>query len=110
MIHRVNHCYGLTLWSWRKRIELWLCFSGVPKHSHPGQHVEIVPLFGYAVFSRVKPGRNCFTIQSLEISPRKWFRAFSIPDGWTHWFTLNRKPLLFLNITTGRSAAENFAA
>src|SRR6185503_11553806 len=103
---RVENCFGLTLWRWRVRVELWLCFSGVPAHSHPGQHVEIVPLFGWADFIRVNPEPECS--QTVHIKMRKWFHAFSIPAGWRHWFTLKRRPLVFLNITKGASAADNF--
>jgi hypothetical protein len=110
MIHRVDNCFGLTLWAWRKRIELWLCLGGVPEHAHPGQHVEIVPLFGWAEFMRIKPCDGATvapTIETVKVQPKCWLRSFSIPAGWVHAFKLNRRPLVFLNITTGRSAAEN---
>jgi|SRR6185312_11969813 len=110
MIHRVKKCFGVPLWKSKSRyVELWFCFSSVMPHTHPGQHVEIIPLFGWSTFSRSEPEAKAGDFkaaQSIRISPRKWFRSFSIPPGWLHWFT--EAPLVFLNITnTPRSAAEN---
>ena len=105
MFHRVQNCFGITLWAWRTRVELWLCLSEVEKHSHPGQAVEIIPIFGWSRFYRVSPkGEQC-----VNIRPRKWFRAFSIPAGWEHWF--KGVPLVFLNVSHSKvSAAKNFVA
>jgi hypothetical protein len=110
MIHRVNNCFGVPLWKSKRRfVELWFCFSAVMPHTHPGQHVEIIPLFGWSTFSRAEPDNwtgRFKAAQALRISPRKWFRGFSVPAGWLHWFT--GAPLVFLNITnTAQSAAEN---
>lgn len=110
--HRVHNCFGLTLWVWRKRVELWFCFGEVPDHAHPGQHVEIVPLFGWTRFFRVDPDTDKWwpdRYHEINVDRAKWFRRLSIPAGWWHGFSLQRRPLVFLNITTGRSAAENFA-
>ena len=116
MIHRVENCFGLPLWKSKRRyVELWVCFNEVKPHSHPGQNVEIVPLFGWANFVRAEPIKNsqglCVAAleQDVAISPRRWFRAFSIPAGWRHWFTLKRRPLIFLNLAdTPQSAGLNF--
>lgn len=107
--HRVDNCFGLTVWTFGLRVELWTCFSEVKPHSHPGQRVMIVPLFGWAKFVKQNPLAGVGWIQQeANIRPKKWFRGFIIQAGWTHWFTLQRRPLVFLNITTGRSAADNF--
>jgi hypothetical protein len=101
MIHRVNNCFGLTLFRSKKRnVELWICLSGVLPHAHPGQHSEIIPLFGWSRFYRVNE-RN--EMEQVLITPRRWFHAFSIPAGWKHWF--EGVPLLFLNVSTGRESA-----
>ncbi len=101
--HKIGKCFGLTVWSWSRRVELWVCFSSVRAHRHPGQDVEVVPLFGQAYFYRVTDHQR-----SIKINRRNWFRAFSIPAGAKHWFKLVKRPLIFLNITTGKSAADNF--
>jgi hypothetical protein len=104
-LHRVNDCFGLTLWrSTARHVELWFCFSQVPKHTHPGQNAEIVPLFGWATFYRVVPRGET---QSVRINPLRWFRPFTIPADWVHWFV--GTPLVFLNINdSGLSASELF--
>jgi hypothetical protein len=106
-LHRVANCFGVTLWrSPRRHIELWFCFSPVPPHTHPGQNAEIVPLFGWSTFYRVVPSGEQ---QSIRINPLRWFRSFSIPADWVHWFS--GTPLVFLNINdSGVSAGERFSA
>jgi hypothetical protein len=47
--------------------------------------------------------------QSIRINPLRWFRSFSIPADWVHWFS--GTPLVFLNINdSGVSAGERFSA
>jgi hypothetical protein len=100
MIHRVNDCFGITICPpFLKHIELWVCFSGVGEHSHPGQHVEIVPIFGKAIFKRQD--------RSLLINNKKWFKSFSIPAGWAHSFILKSYMLIFLSVSD-KSPADNF--
>ena len=101
MIHRVEKCFGLPLWKGRRYVEIFVCFSGVAMHIHPGQASEIIPLFGWSNFSRVQPDG---IVDTVKISPRQWFRAFTVPANWLHWF--NTKFLIFLNVSD-RSAAEN---
>lgn len=105
IFHRVANCFGVTLWRTpRLHVELWLCLSEVPHHTHPGQSARIVPLFGWSRFYRVPPG--C-PVESIRINPLKWFRAFRIPADWVHWF--EGTPLVFLNINdSGKSASESF--
>lgn len=121
----MGRCFGVTLWKGSgrgKHVELWFCFEGVKEHRHPGQGVEVIPLFGWARFFRSYPdgaqaGGN--QAECVEIGRKTWGRAFTVPAGWPHWFTLTgggsypdgamRWPLVFLNVTDdGRSAAENF--
>jgi hypothetical protein len=96
---RIGHCFGIPLW-FKPRVELWICFGGVGPHCHPGQHVEVIPLFGWASFYRIVGGEQ----QSVEIKLRTWFRSFSLPAGCPHWFTGR---LIFVNVSD-RSAAKNF--
>jgi hypothetical protein len=101
MIHRVNNCFGLTLFrSKRRNVELWACLSPVKAHTHPGQHSEIVPLFGWSRFYRVNEDG---ATEKVCINPLKWFRSFSIPAGCRHWF--EGVPLVFLNVSTGSKSA-----
>ena len=97
MFHKVKHCYGITLWSYKKRLEVWFCFGGVDAHTHPEQDVTIVPLLGRAIFVRDN--------KTKRITWREWFHSFDIPAGVSHWFA--GKFLVFLNITNGNSASEN---
>ncbi len=108
LCRRVRHCFGLTLWQGRKNhVALWVCFGGLPRHSHPGQHVEVMPVFGFAQFCRVNPETN--ELQKVTVSPSTWGYWFSIPVGWDHWFFILCKPLVFVNRTfDGKSPAENF--
>ena len=100
--HNIKWCFGLTLWL-RPHIEVWMCFKGLTRHTHPDQHVEVIPLCGWATFYRLGT-----VVESVKIGPRSWFRAFTIPDGWPHWFTLRCGPLVFVNVTSSKqSAAEN---
>jgi len=102
MIHRVNKCFGIPIWKWNKTYaEIWICFSGVEPHIHPGQHSEIIPIFGWSTFFRVTPEGEK---QELSISPKRWFHAFSVPADWQHWFS--GWPLVFLNVSD-RCAATN---
>lgn len=104
MMHRVDNCFGFPLWkSKNKYAEIWFCFSEVKPHSHPGQNVEIVPLFGWSTFSRVTDRGEK---QSVTISPRTWFHGFSVPADFEHWFV--GVPLVFLNISD-RSAGTNIS-
>lgn len=107
MIERVGKCFGLHVCNWPRRVEVWCCFGEVKPHQHPGQHVEIVPLFGWGKFVRYNPNTNWQREEVKTITPQSWFKSFSIPAGWTHWFAMKRRPLIFLNITTGPSAARN---
>lgn len=108
-------CFGVTLWAWRgRRVELWMCGEGVPAHRHPGQKVEVLPLFGWALFWRNAPvggGGRPGEMASVAIRPGVWGRRWlTIPAGWWHWFELRRGPLVFVNVTEGKSPADNFEA
>lgn len=98
MVHKINKCIGITLWSWKRHIELWICLSGVEPHKHPNQEVSIIPLCGKATFYR--------DIDSKIINWKSWFHSFKIPEGIKHYF--DSKFLVFINITKGQSAANNF--
>lgn len=114
MFKRVDNCLGLTLWGWGKlHVELWMCRGPVREHSHPGQRVEVLPLWGWGEFWRVDWGKG--TPERVGIGPGTWGRWLTIPAGWVHGFALARSgagramPLVFVNATfDGRSAAENF--
>lgn len=95
---------GWTLWDWGWRVELWYFRKSLGPHVHPGQHVEVMPLWGWSTFCRTNPQTN--ETQKIEIGSKTWFRCFSIPPGWPHWF--DGCPVLFLNFTKGPSPAHNF--
>lgn len=101
-------CRGFVLWPGRRlRLELWICREDVERHRHPGQRVEVMPIWGQALFYRQDVPRSI--AQDLEIGPKRWFHWLSIPAGWWHGFVLRNGPLVFVNATfDGRSPAENF--
>lgn len=98
MVHKIDKCVGFTIWSWKRHIELWICLSGVKPHSHPEQEVSIIPLCGKAIFYK--------DVKSQVINWKCWLHSFVIPSGIKHWFDSNF--LIFLNVTSGKSPAENF--
>lgn len=98
---------GWTLWNlfgWRS--ELWYCRHSVGAHCHPEQHVEIMPIWGRSNFCRINPATG--KTQRAKIEPRSWFRLFSIPEGWPHWFEIEKPPVVFINFTKGPSPGQNF--
>lgn len=109
LCRRVGHCFGLTLWQSRRvHLALWVCFGGLPRHTHPGQHVEVLPVFGFAEFCRVNPATH--ELQAVTVSPGSWGTWFSLPAGWPHWFCLRARPLIFVNRTfDGQNPADNFS-
>lgn len=111
IFNRHGPCRGITLWKrGKKRVELWVIpanYSIVP-HSHPSEDVELMYLFGDAVFYR-----HNFEYGVEEFKP-KWFRdvgrKFSVKWFHTHWFSVSKWPLVFINFQTFRDGATPVSA
>lgn len=100
-MNRVKKCFGFPVW---RRVELWVCLSGVPLHVHKDQAFEIMPLFGFATFYRDTP--ELPGIQAIEIGPKSWFRSFTVPSNAWHYF--KTRFLVVLSISDKpNSAADN---
>lgn len=106
MIYFKHRCVGFTLRKTKRRLmQLWICFGGHPAHRHPGQSFEVIPIWGRADFFRRKPGPE--GVQSARVNEGEHLRAFTIPDGWLHWF--NTRFLVVLTITDKPvPATENY--
>ena len=92
-------CFGITLFRLgRWRSELWFCPRGyvIKEHTHPTEEVELIYLFGNAVFHR----RNLITkkLDSAAVSQKNIGRRFTIRYFHSHWFEVSDRMLVFMNI------------
>lgn len=100
-MNRVGKCFGFPVW---RRVELWICLSGVPLHVHKDQAFEIIPLFGFGTFHRRDPESGRF--DEIKIGIRNWFHAFTVPATFFHYF--ETRFLVVLNVSDKpNSAADN---
>lgn len=102
-------CFGITLWKWCKRLELWFILPHytIKPHTHPDQNVTLVHIFSDAYIYRIRTDK----ISQLCAKPfRFMFRAFEIRANDVHGFTTFDYPFLFLNImdNTSQSPIDNF--
>lgn len=109
-------CRGITLFKLgARRVELWFCPAGyaIEEHSHPKEDIELMYLFGDTLFFR----RNLAKPEKVEWERMTWKRfgaKFSVRYFHSHWFTVGRLPLVFLNFQKFRegfkpeSAAKDF--
>lgn len=98
LFNRHESCVGITLWRFGQlNIELWYCPSGytIKEHSHPEEDIELYYLFGNSHFFRKSPSGT------TEVAvPHIPFKHFTVKAGWSHWFTVSRLPLIFINKAT----------
>ena len=86
-MHFKHRCFGIVIRKTERRIaQLWVCFSGVEPHTHPGQSFEVIPIFGKATFHR-QDSRMPPLLETATIDASQHLRAFTVPAGWLHWFT-----------------------
>jgi len=103
-VKRVGKCIGFTVWLW-PRIEVWFCPEDVKEHTHPGQLVEVLVLWGWGSFWRVSTLTG--NLELVTVKPKTWFRWLTIPAGWAHGFHMESRWMVFVNRTSGRSPADN---
>jgi len=103
IINRHECCWGLTLWKWKQlRVELWYCPSGyeIKEHSHPKENVELMYLFGSTTFYRrvLVAGKKTEKVEWAIMSKKFFGKTFSVKCFHSHWFTVGKWPLIFINI------------
>lgn len=98
---------GITLFSLFKwKIELWFCppFSKVPEHTHPHVDIELIPLYGSAIFSR--------NGVLYPLCRGRLFKCHTVKHNDRHYFVVSSKWLIFLNwekwLDNKTSAAVDF--
>ena len=98
LIRHYESCVGLLLYKvGQHTAELWYCPAGysIKPHSHPQEDIELMFLYGKTTFFRIKS-----TESTMQYYKPKWyniFRSFSVKAGWTHWFTVGKRSLVFIN-------------
>lgn len=116
LFNRHESCFGMTLFRCgQRRAEIWFCMPGyeIQEHVHMREDVELMFLFGSGTTFYRRP----ITTGIAEwFSPRWWniFRCFSVKSSDSHWFSVSRWPLVFINFQrfhkgfTPASAAIDF--
>jgi len=91
-------CWCLTLFrSKHNNIEIVFCPKGykIQPHTHPNINIELVFLFGRAVFHRIS---NLTGKKSIKVEfPYSFGKHFSIAHNHKHWFEVSTLPLIFIN-------------
>jgi hypothetical protein len=104
----------MTLFKWGKRlIEIWFVPRNyeIPRHSHPSEDIELMFIFGDAIFCRMVDSEKF--IHSKHVTLKNIFSTFTVKAGTIHWFHSRHKlPLIFINFskwsTTPTSASVDF--
>lgn len=115
LVNRHGPCWGLTLFRWKqRRAELWYCPRNyvIEEHSHSNEDIELMYLMGSTVFYR--RDRRTNVQEWKRMTWRMFGRSFSVKHYHSHWFTVGKLPLLFINFqhflpgAKPRSAAQDF--
>ena len=98
ILNRYDSCRGLTLFKWGQlRVEVWYCPAGytIIEHSHPSEDVELMYVFGSTTFYRrdIRDDK----VESVKCGIKYLFRKFSVRFFHSHWFSVGRLPLIFIN-------------
>lgn len=116
LFNRHESCRGITLFKvGRYRAELWYCPAGyaIREHRHPKEDVELMFLFGCCTFYR-RDNRIGNKVESANMNLADFSRRFTVKNYHSHWFTVGRWPLIFINFQRfldhykPMSAAEDF--
>ena len=100
ILNRYQKCWGLTLWKWGQfKLELWICPKGykIPAHSHDNQDIELLFLYGTALFAR-RLANKFFFDYVFATFPKHFGQRFTIPAGAEHYFEVSNKTLIFIGI------------
>ena len=116
IFNRYGPCRGFTFFKWNQwRAEIWYIPSGytIVEHRHPEEDVELMYLMGSTEFCRRDIRTNV-----VESAPVKWpsnmFKCYGVKHYHTHFFTVGKWPLIFINFqrflngTKPKSAAIDF--
>lgn len=116
IFNKYGPCRGVTLFKWKQfRLELWVIPARytIIEHRHPEEDVELMYLAGSTAFCRRDIKTNI--TESAEVRwPRDFCKRYSVKNYHTHWFSVGRWPLVFLNFQTflsgckPKSAAKDF--
>lgn len=97
LIFRRGECWGLNLFQWRNlSAAIWYIPKGVhlPVHRHPGQHMELVLLWGD---TRTMIAHRCRKDGEEESKPARKFEPLTTPDGYYHWVTGRTSAIVYVN-------------
>ena len=98
IFNKHEKCFGITLFKFgQHRAEIWFCAPGyeIQEHVHMEEYVELMYLFGSATFYR-RP----ITTGIAEWATMKWWkfgRCFTVKNTDSHWFSVSKWPLVFIN-------------
>lgn len=115
IINRHEKCVGFTIFKYGQlRVEVWYCPSGyqIAEHSHPHEDIELMYIFGSTAFYR--RDLNTGNVERADVGWRYWLHKFSVKAFHSHWFSVGRWPLIFINFQrfkkgyTPVSAARDF--
>lgn len=99
IFNRYGPCRGLTLFKWgQRRAEIWYIPSGytIVEHRHPEEDVELMYLMGSTAFCRRDIRTN--VIESAQVKwPANVGRCYGVKHYHTHWFSVGKWPLVFIN-------------
>ena len=110
-------CRGISLLRWGNlTMELWFCPPGyrIEEHSHPHEDIELVFLWGEALFKSTSKRKGNLSQSFYATSPHDTLKHFTVESGDVHSFVVSRKWLVFLNIARWKdgyiptSAAKDF--
>lgn len=95
IFNRHEKCFGITLYRFgRYRAEIWFCapLYNIVEHSHFEEDVELMHIYGDTKFTR----RNLWNGAIESVIPRM-FQKFSVRHYHSHWFSVGKKWLVFIN-------------
>ena len=106
-----NHgpCHGIKLWQWNQlTIELWYVPKGfeIEPHSHPAEDLELYHVWGFSRFCRMKDN----ALKYVDMPLWSGFKHFTVPAGWTHWFSAPATHLVFLNVARWKPGTKPSSA
>ena len=105
-------CRGITLFRYEQlRVELWYIPAGydIVEHRHPKEDVELMYIFGSSAFFRrdIRVGMPEMFEPKF---PRDLFKTFSVKHFHSHWFSVGKIPLVFINFQTFLAGNEPVSA
>lgn len=115
IFYKHGPCKGMTLFRWgRFNIEIWFCpprFQ-IEEHRHPSQDIELMFLYGDAFISRRHKDDpyGHYQMYGTVKFPYDTFKHFTVLAEHFHYFTVNEKWFVFLNISKWRKGHKPTSA